>query len=202
MNNNNHSQNSSGPSPDDSLWAKIVDQQGQSHSENSETSEQVEQVELTSTLLDDLEFDRQLRTLAKISSPEDSFAEDVVAETHPDSSNSRLHVLKPSFLTRTSETVTETNLSSSTDEVVKDSTDSNPAVSSSESSQRRLIAQGAAPEIADSPNSKSGVTTPEEVLADHKNDSKEEPPEFLSQPDVDIDRVTAKPAEEKLVEKF
>ena len=117
--NNNHSKNKSDDNHDNSQWAKFVDQRNQSTlkggSDRNELVNKatIETDDLNPDLLDDLELDGQLRVLGKISIPNDSFVDTVVAQTHPESklipaNRSRLPVLKPSSVSRSTETTTET----------------------------------------------------------------------------------------------
>ena len=206
MSDNNHSQNENDRPSADSLWAKFVDQQGRSRPSTSDGSEPAEQVELTSELLDDLELEGQLRMLGKISSPDDSFVKNITAQTlsesNPVESSSRLSVIEPAFVTKTSETISESNLASPTDDLV----DSPPASSSKLTHRQtvfRLATLAAAliiccfagsiwwfagdPEIADSPNPSSGVSSPEGVPAipDQPNGSEKDLPKLVRESDVE-----------------
>ena len=112
MNENNHFQNKNDRSPSDSLWSRIVERCGRENSENSDEIQHVEQVDLTDEQLDDLELDRQLRMLAKISDPDDSFVRNItaqkVSESDPSQSGrGRLSVVEPTFDTKTSEAVSQ-----------------------------------------------------------------------------------------------
>ena len=137
MNDKDHSDDKNDLTSTNALWAKFVDQQGQSaHAGNSDTTEADPQIDLTSELLDDLELDGQLRMLGKMSGSDESFAHRVVAQTHPESNlvqqdRPRLPSVKPSFATGTSETITETNLEPATDELVDDRVDSSASTLSS-----------------------------------------------------------------------
>ena len=137
MNDKDHSDDKNDLTSTNALWAKFVDQQGQSaHAGNSDTTEADPQIDLTSELLDDLELDGQLRMLGKMSGSDESFAHKVVAQTHPESNlvqqdRPRLPSVRPSFATGTSETITETNLEPATDELVDDRVDSSASTLSS-----------------------------------------------------------------------
>ena len=104
MNNNNPTGDNGSP-PDDSLWAEIVERQGEPMPTNSPETEPAEQFELTAEMLDDLELDGQLKVLGKISSPEDAFVDQVISQAHSQSNpstpaNHGLTVFEPTFGTR------------------------------------------------------------------------------------------------------
>ena len=101
------------PTPDSPEWADIVDRLGQpAPSGDSDGAEPTEPVNLTPEQLDDLELDRQLRMLAKISSSEDSFVSKVMSQTQFGSSpvsqkRARLPVVGPTLVGGASEEAAE-----------------------------------------------------------------------------------------------
>ena len=215
--NNNHSKNKSDDNHDNSQWAKFVDQRNQSTlkggSDRNELVNKatIETDDLNPDLLDDLELDGQLRVLGKISIPNDSFVDTVVAQTHPESklipaNRSRLPVLKPSSVSRSTETTTET-ISASQE---SDWSDSAPATLSKEVKEvryRRSVAFfaslaaalligcflgsiwwfGSDPNIAGTPAPKTAITKSNELEAnpDPSNDSENDSPEIFPENDFD-----------------
>ena len=220
MNDKNHSQNKDDLSPDNSLWAKFVDQHGQvAHSENPEATETDPQIDLTSQMLDDLELDGQLRMLGRMSGSDDnSFTHRVVAQTHPEldpvqPDRPRLPFIKPSLVNGISEEITETSLEPLTDQPVDDRVDSPPAPPSLDPPRRRKLALfaslaatlligcfigsmwlfGPAPEIADSkaPSLDAKNTGVLKGIADLPNNSQEDDVKAILEHDGDTDRFAA-----------
>jgi len=115
MNNEDQSKNKNNQTSASSEWAEIVDRLGQTPIlEDSDGTEPVKPVDLTPERLDDLELDGQLKMLGKVSSPDDSFVSQVMAQTNSESSpgdlnRPRLPVIGPSLGTEASETTTETS---------------------------------------------------------------------------------------------
>ena len=214
MNDKNHSQNKDDLSPDNSLWAKFVDQHGQvAHSENPEATETDPQIDLTSQMLDDLELDGQLRMLGRMSGSDDnSFTHRVVAQTHPEldpvqPDRPRLPFIKPSLVNGISEGITETSLEPTTDQLADDPVDALPAPPSLDRPRHRRLALfaslaatvlvgcfigsmwfGPAPEIADSkPPTDATNTGVLKGIADLPNNSQEGAVEPILERDGDID---------------
>ena len=108
---NNEDQSKNNQTSASSEWAEIVDRLGQTPIlEDSDGTEPVKPVDLTPERLDDLELDGQLKMLGKVSSPDDSFVSQVMAQTNSESSpgdlnRPRLPVIGPSLVTETSEAI-------------------------------------------------------------------------------------------------
>ena len=224
MSNDNHLPNENDQTPDDSSWAKIVDQLSRPLPKDSAGTQSVEHVELTSELLDDFELDGQLRMLGEISSSDDSFVQKVTVQTHAESNsggprNLRLAVIEPTFATINSESISETDLTSSRDDLVDSC-----SINSTKHPHRRtatwlasLVAAlficcfvgsiwwfAADPEVAGSPSSKANPNTdvvntdPSPAVPDEPNGSKEEPLKLVRERDANS--ATARHIDNALVE--
>lgn len=117
--NNNQPESNSDHNHDQPEWADFVDRRsqfntsGESDGNARVSPSSTEGLDLNPDLLNDLELDGQLRVLGKMSAPNDSFVDAVVAKTNlgsnqPQSNRPRLPVLKPSPVLVTSEPIQQT----------------------------------------------------------------------------------------------
>ena len=116
MNNQNDSNQPPEPGPE-SDWAEFIEQQGQSSTPDAQPQPPLPLDDLDSQQLADLQLDGQLRMLRRLSAPEDSFVDDVLAkaQTKVDSeadtnSKSRLPVIAPVFEPQTPDPETTSDL--------------------------------------------------------------------------------------------
>ena len=124
MNNQNDSNQPPEPGPE-SDWAEFIEQQGQSSTPDAQPQPPLSLDDLDSQQLADLQLDGQLRMLRRLSAPEDSFVDDVLAkaQTKVDSeadtnSKSRLPVIAPVFEPQTPDPETTSDLATQDEQPV------------------------------------------------------------------------------------